>query len=78
MLDIIHLTNKLKMRVVGGFGGGDGWKVQKKCGFWGGRRSLGFMLGAFCGIGGENYLMDAAAVSVRWQKYRKYVYGKQQ
>lgn len=69
------------MRAVGGFGEGrEVGKVcwWKNCGFWGGWRSLGFMLGAFCGIGGENYLMDAAEVSVRWWKFRKYVYGKQQ
>lgn len=77
-IDVIQLTKQAENEGSGWVWGRCGWRGRKKCGFWGGWRSLGFMLGAFCGIGGENYLMDAAAVSVRWRKYRETAYGKQQ
>lgn len=53
------------------------WVGRENCGFWGGWRSLDFMLGRFCGREMVNYLMDAAEVSVRWRKYRETAYGKE-
>lgn len=59
-IDVPQLTKRAKGEVGGWVWGRGGRRERKKCGFWGGWRSLDFMLGRFCGREMVNYLMDEA------------------